>query len=97
MVLQVTTEKSLKLLFPAGMVVLFLLLLFRPLREGAVLVYVGLKWLCILIFLYSAIVSLLVLARDIKKGDFRGAIGVLGTILVFSILIFLLLSCMSLL
>jgi len=88
-------ERLIKIVFMVGFLLFFSLIYFQPLRDAPVPIYHGLVWLSVLIFILTGTASLFALISYMKQKDRKGALGVLSTILVFTILIGLLAIYMS--
>ena len=88
-------HKILKVFFPVGVLLLFLLTYLKTLKGMPSLLFEGLYWLSMVIIIFAGLALLGVMMDYYRNKDYKGAFGVLVTILVFAVLIFLLLAYQS--
>ncbi len=88
-------NRPIKILFVLAFSCFFLLLFARGFEVLPTTVYEGLKWISIALFLLTLAALMIDLVQYLRRGDWRGALGTVTTVLVFGILILLLAAYMS--
>lgn len=88
-------NRPIKILFVLAFSCFFLLLFSGGFEMLQGTLYEALRWICIVLFLLTLAALMVDLVRYLRRGDWRGALGTVTTVLVFGILILLLAAYMS--